>query len=141
MKNAFYIKLKALFILDIFTFLSWRFGHVEKQLDKKAEKKLDKKAEILKLKFMTSQTGQQIITIHILSNISRIKSNQTMKFGNLIEYNRILFLKNHTQNVVEKLVSDPSIKNQNWAYLYVNSLKCYKVCFFYMSKSRSTKID
>ena len=37
MKNAFYIKLKALFILDIFTFLSWRFGHVEKQLDKKAE--------------------------------------------------------------------------------------------------------
>ena len=91
---------------------------------------------------MTSQTGQQIITIHILSIISRIRGNQTMKFGNLIEYNwEILFLKNHTQNVVEKLVSDPSIKNQNWAYLYVNSLKCYKVCFYYMSKSRSTKID
>ena len=37
MKNAFYIKLKALFVLDIFTFLSWRFGHIEKRLDKKAE--------------------------------------------------------------------------------------------------------
>ena len=36
---------------------------------------------------MTSQTGQQIIAIHILSNISRIKGNQTKKFCQLIEYN------------------------------------------------------
>ena len=35
---------------------------------------------------MTSQTGQQIITIHILSNISRGKCNQSAKFGQLIEY-------------------------------------------------------
>ena len=42
---------------------------------------------------MTSQPGQQIITIHILSNISRSKDNQTMKFGKLIEYNmRNIFL-------------------------------------------------
>ena len=34
---------------------------------------------------MTSQTGQQIITIQILPNISRSKGNQTMKFGQLIE--------------------------------------------------------
>ena len=34
---------------------------------------------------MTSQTGQQIITIHILSNISRSKGNQTMKLGQLIK--------------------------------------------------------
>ena len=34
---------------------------------------------------MTSQTGQQIITIHILPNISKSKENQTMKFGQLIE--------------------------------------------------------
>ena len=32
MKNAFYSILKALFILKIFRFLSWLFGHVEKQL-------------------------------------------------------------------------------------------------------------
>ena len=36
---------------------------------------------------MTSQTGQPIITIHILSNISRSKGNQAMKFGQVIEYN------------------------------------------------------
>ena len=30
MKNAFYFTLKALFILKIFKFLSWHFGHVGK---------------------------------------------------------------------------------------------------------------
>ena len=35
---------------------------------------------------MTSQPGYQTITIHILPNISRIKDNQAMKFGQL-EYN------------------------------------------------------
>ena len=36
---------------------------------------------------MTSQPGKQRIAIHILLNISRSKSNQAMKFGQLIEYN------------------------------------------------------
>ena len=35
---------------------------------------------------MTSQTGQQIITIHILLNILRSKGDQAMKFGQLIDY-------------------------------------------------------
>ena len=35
MKNAFYFTLKALFVLKIFKFLSWFFGHVTKRLDKK----------------------------------------------------------------------------------------------------------
>ena len=39
------------------------------------------------LKFMTSQPGQQTIAIHILTNISKSKDNQAMKFGQLIEYN------------------------------------------------------
>ena len=38
---------------------------------------------------MMSQTGQQIITIHILPSISRIKGNQAMKYGQLREYNKI----------------------------------------------------
>ena len=46
---------------------------------------------------MTLQTGQQIITMHKLSNISRIKGNQARKFD-------------HTQNVVKKLVPDPFIQ-------------------------------
>ena len=42
---------------------------------------------------MRSQTGQQVITIHILPNISRSKGNHTMKFRQLIEFNmRNIFL-------------------------------------------------
>ena len=60
---------------------------------------------------MTSQTGQQIIAIHILSSISRSNRNQKMNVGQLIEDNmKNIFLE---QNVVEKLVPDPFIKNQN----------------------------
>ena len=36
MNNAFYVILKALFVLKIFKFLSLFFGHVGKRLDKKA---------------------------------------------------------------------------------------------------------
>ena len=39
-------------------------------------------------KFMTSQPGLQTIAIHILPNISQSKGNQTMKYGQLIEYNK-----------------------------------------------------
>ena len=53
MKNGFYLILKALFVLKIFTFLSWLFGYVEKRLEKKLK---------LISTSMTSQTGQQIIT-------------------------------------------------------------------------------
>ena len=42
---------------------------------------------------MTSQPGFQITAIHILPNISQSKGNQTIKFGQLIEYNqRNIFL-------------------------------------------------
>ena len=42
---------------------------------------------------MTLQPGSQTIAIHILPNISQSKDNQTMKFGQLIEYNnRNIFL-------------------------------------------------
>ena len=37
---------------------------------------------------MTSQPSQQTIVIHILTNISQSKGKQTMKFGQLIEYNK-----------------------------------------------------
>ena len=56
---------------------------------------------------MTSQPGLQITTIHILLNISQSKDNQTMKLGQLIEYNkRNNFLKNYAENEVERLVRD-----------------------------------
>ena len=40
---------------------------------------------------MTSQTGEQTITMHIFPNISRSKGSQTIKCGHLIEYNKINF--------------------------------------------------
>ena len=59
-------------------------------------------------KIMMPQPDKQTIAIHILSNISRSKGNQTMRFGQLIEYNMSNnFLKNYTQNMVEKLFSRP----------------------------------
>ena len=42
---------------------------------------------------MTSQAGTQAITINILPDIPKSKDNQTMKFGQLTEYNmRKIFL-------------------------------------------------
>ena len=61
-----------------------------------------------------SQPIYQTIAIHILTNISRSRGNQTMKFGQLLECNtRNIFLKNHKENVVEKLFPDPFQENQN----------------------------
>ena len=51
------------------------------------------KHDFVKTKLMTSQTGQQVIAIHILPNISRSKGSQRMEFGQLIEYQmRNIFL-------------------------------------------------
>ena len=63
---------------------------------------------------MMPKLGEETIEIHILSNISRSKDNQAMKFGQLIEYRvGIIFpLKNNTQNVLEKLFSGLFLKSK-----------------------------
>ena len=38
-----------------------------------------------------------------------------MKFSEFIEHNRNIFLKNHTQNVLEKVVGDPFIKKTKFS--------------------------
>ena len=70
---------------------------------------------------MTSQTEQQIITIHIFPNISGSKGKHRMKFDQLIKYNlrNIVLEKLYTKNVGE---TSP------------------KAFFCYMSKSKSTKV-
>ena len=63
---------------------------------------------------MTAQIGNQVITLHIFPNILKSKGNQTMKFGQLIDYSMrkvFFFSKSHTQNMLEKLVPDPFLKN------------------------------
>ena len=50
---------------------------------------------------MTSKPGQKTIAIHILPNISRSKGNQTMKFGQIIEYGKeTFFFKNLAENKI-----------------------------------------
>ena len=56
---------------------------------------------------MTSQPGLQTITIDILSNNSQSKSNQTMKFGQLVEHNnRNIFFRNYAENEAGRLLAD-----------------------------------
>ena len=68
MKNAFYFISNASFCSQDIKFLSQLFGYVGKM------------------------ACLQTIAIHILPNISQSKGNQTMKFGQLINYNRNIFL-------------------------------------------------
>ena len=50
--------------------------------------------------------------MHILPYILRNKDNETMKFGQLIEYNiKNIFLEKLYKNVLEKLFPDPFLKN------------------------------
>ena len=66
-----------------------------------------------------------------MPNISKSKGNQTIKFGQLMGHNmRNIFLKNRTQNVMEILFPDSFLKNQNWAYHWINILKIHTACFY-----------
>ena len=67
------------------------------------------------------QTGNQIITIYILPNISRSKSNQAVKFGELIEYfNRNIFFEKHAENESGRIVPDLFL-SFFFKKLYINS--------------------
>ena len=80
MKNAFLFYLKSSFhSQDISVFVTTFWSCSENGLIRKIS---------LTSKFMASQASLQTIAIHILLNISQSKGNQTMKFGQLIEYNK-----------------------------------------------------
>ena len=50
----------------------------------------------------------------------QVKTNRQKKLGQLIEYNmRNIFLEKPYRNVVEKLVPDPFLKSQDWAYQHI----------------------
>ena len=90
---------------------------------------------------MTSQPGKQMIAIHILSNISRSKANQTMIFGQLTEYNvRNTFAEKSCTKYGKETIPRPFSKNQNWLYLWVNSLKVFYSLFLLCANFRAIKI-
>ena len=66
--------------------------------------------------------------MHILPNISRSKDNETMKFGELVEYNmrKFFFEKSYTKCGGKTIP-------RNCAYFWINSRKFYTVSFYYMS--------
>ena len=71
--------------------------------------------------------------MHILPNNSRRKSNQTIRLGQLIEYNlRKFLLKSSFTKCVKETMADLFLKIQNWAYISTNSLKFYTVSFYCM---------
>ena len=60
---------------------------------------------------MTSQPGYEAIVMHILSNILRSKDNQTMKFGQSIEYNvRNIFVEKSSTKCDAETISRPFSK-------------------------------
>ena len=80
MKNAFLFNLESSFCSQdisnfVLTFHSCR------------KKGLIRRIRLIS-KFMTPRPAWQTIPIHIVSNISRRKGNKTMKFSQLVEYNK-----------------------------------------------------
>ena len=70
------------------------------------------------------------LMLKFLHDILRSKDNQTLKFSQLMKYNMgNIFREKHKQNLVEKPFSDPLIKNWNWSYCWINSLRFYKLVF------------
>ena len=77
MKNAFYSILKALFALKMLVLMFWSCR----------KNSLIRNMKLIS-KFMTSIPEQQIVIIHILSDISRSNTKQTRKFGQVIEHDK-----------------------------------------------------
>ena len=91
-------------------------------------------------KFMTSQPGSQEIPTDILINISRSKDNQSMKFGQLTEYNRkILFGKSYIK-CGGKTIPTPFSKKSNLRISLDQQPKTSYSLFLLYVKSRNIEI-
>ena len=80
-KNAFYFTWKALFVLVIFKFLFWIFGHIGKRLHRKILKLWRHKPDKEQLQYRYCQISQEV------------KSIRQWNFDNVTW--EIFFLKNH----------------------------------------------
>ena len=118
MKNAFYFNSKADFVLKIFKFLSGRFGRIAKQFDQK-----DK----INLKFYD-------VTIWL-------KNNQTMKFGQLVEYNmRNVFLEKSYTKYGEETSPRPFSGRLKLSIALDQQPKVLRSLFLFNPKLRAIKI-
>ena len=79
---------------------------------------------------MVSQPGLQTTEINILTNISRSKGNQTMRFGQLIEHNRNIFLEKLCAKCGGETIARPfSQKSKLSISLWINSLNFIQFVF------------
>ena len=73
---------------------------------------------------MTPQLGKQRIATNILSNISRSKGNQTIKFGQLIEHNmRNISLEISCTKYGGETIARPFSKKSKLNYLWINFIQ------------------
>ena len=126
-----------LFISPKKFFSFWRYSNFCSDFFSDVGKQLDKKAKVNFKIYNFPNWETNNYNTHVAQYLKKDKSNS----GQIIEYNiRNIFLEKLYKNVVEKLVPDPLLKNQNWAYPWINSLKFYIFRFYFMSKSRDIKI-
>ena len=91
---------------------------------------------------MTSQRGQQTITIHILTNISKSKDNQAMKFGQLIEYNlRNIFLENPCTKCGGETIPTLFFKKSKLSIYPDQYSKILYILFLLFAKLRTIETD
>ena len=110
-KNAFYFTSIAFFILKIFKFLSWLFGHVSKWLDKK---------DNVNFKFY-DVTAWLTNNTQIAQYLKKYRQNDN-EIGQLIEwYMRNIFLAKACAKCGGETSPRPFLKNWKWAYLWINS--------------------
>ena len=130
MKNVFCFTLKALSVFKILNFCSDFFDHAKNGWVRNLR---------LISNFLTSQTKKQIIGIYVLPNMSRSKSNQTLKFGELIEHNRktFFFEKSCTKCDGETTLR-PFLKKSKLSISLDQQAKVSYI-FSCMSNSRTTK--
>ena len=123
-KRPFYFTLEASFVFKIFiffvsTFLSYR--------------------ETSNSKFMTSQTGKQVKYTYcpISQEVKVIRQRKLVSLWNITW--EISFLKNHTQNMLKKLVSDLFLKKIKIEHIPVGlskyiETKVLTMCFYVMQR-------
>ena len=97
-------------------------------------------------KFETAQPGKQTIAVHILLNISWSKGDQTMDFGQLIEYNnRNIFFKNHAESEAGKfqtsLFSKETLYKVKGSGLQLSFNIFWKPSTCHTMKTNSTKLE
>ena len=133
MQNAVYFTLNAPFDLKIFNCLSRLLCHVEKWVDQKD--KVDFKIHDL------GRPGKNTIARHILPNIWRSKDNQTMKFGQLIEYNmRNVFLEKSYKKCIGETSPRPFYKKSKLSISLDQLSKSLCRLFLLYAKLRTIEI-